>query len=108
MYSTQYYVIMFVIDLRLRLTGLWFSLGLPVFSTNKTDRHDILVTEILLKVALSKQTNYIRFTSKDCMTRIQNNVSEWSDMSTRGLLFHYKGTTKWCFTIKIQLDGVSL
>ena len=35
----------------------WFSLGPPVSSTNKTDRHKI--TEILLKVALStiKQTN---------------------------------------------------
>jgi hypothetical protein len=107
-YSTQYYVIMFINDLRSRLTGLWFSLGLPVSPTNKTDRHDILVTELLLKVAISKQTNYIRIKSKDCMTRIQYNVSEWSDMSTRGLLFHYKDTTKWCFTIKIQLNGVSL
>jgi len=25
--------------------------------------------------------------SKDWLTRNQNNVSEWSDMSTRGLLF---------------------
>ena len=32
-------------------TGRWFSLGNPVSSTNKTDRHDI--TEILLKVALN-------------------------------------------------------
>jgi len=32
-------------------TGRWFSSGLPVSSTNKTDRHDI--NEILLKVALS-------------------------------------------------------
>ena len=31
-------------------TGRWFSLGTPVSSTNKTDRHDI--TEMLLKVAL--------------------------------------------------------
>ena len=31
--------------------GRWFSPGTPVYSTNKTDRHDI--TEILLKVALS-------------------------------------------------------
>jgi hypothetical protein len=31
-------------------TGRWFSLGTPVYSTNKTDRHDI--TEMLLKVAL--------------------------------------------------------
>jgi hypothetical protein len=36
---------------------LWFSLGTPVSSTNKTDRHDI--AEILLKVALNTiiQTN---------------------------------------------------
>ena len=32
-------------------TGRWLSLDTPVFSTNKTDRHDI--TEILLKVALN-------------------------------------------------------
>ena len=30
-------------------TGQWFSPGIPVSSTNETDRHDI--TEILLKVA---------------------------------------------------------
>jgi hypothetical protein len=37
--------------------GRWFSLGIPVSSTNKTDRHDI--TETLLKVALgtTKRTN---------------------------------------------------
>ena len=37
-------------------TGRWFSLGPPVSSTNKTDRHDI--TEILLKVVINtiKQT----------------------------------------------------
>ena len=29
----------------------WFSLGTPIFSINKIDRHDI--TEILLKVALN-------------------------------------------------------
>ena len=34
--------------------GRWFSLGTPVSSTNKTDRHDI--TEILLKVALNTIT----------------------------------------------------
>ena len=33
---------------------LWFSLGTPVSSTNKTDRHD--VTKILLKVVLSTIT----------------------------------------------------
>jgi DNA-binding IclR family transcriptional regulator len=29
----------------------------------------------------------LRRTSKDWLSRNQNNVSEWSDMSTRGLLF---------------------
>jgi hypothetical protein len=33
------------------VTGWWFSLVTQVFSTNKTERHDI--TEILLKVALN-------------------------------------------------------
>ena len=47
MYSIHY-VIKFVSDLR---QVRWFSPGTPVFSTNKTDRHDI--TEILLKVALN-------------------------------------------------------
>jgi hypothetical protein len=32
----------------------WFSLGIPVFFTNNTDRHDI--PEILLKVALKTLT----------------------------------------------------
>jgi hypothetical protein len=53
-YSIQHYVIKFVSDL-LQVSG--FFPGTPVFSTNKTDPHDI--TEILLKVALNaiKQTN---------------------------------------------------
>jgi hypothetical protein len=35
-------------------TGLWFSPGPQVSSTNKTDNHDM--TEILLKVALNTTT----------------------------------------------------
>ena len=31
--------------------AVWFSMGTPISSTNKTDRQDI--TEILLKVALN-------------------------------------------------------
>jgi hypothetical protein len=38
-------------------TGQWFSPGIPVSSTNKTDRHDM--TEILLKVALNTITHPI-------------------------------------------------
>ena len=40
----------------------------------------------------------LRRTSKDWLARNQNNVSEWSDMSTRGLLF------QWASTIKFQLS----
>ena len=36
---------------KLLVTGRWFSLGIPVSSTNKTDLHAI--TEILLKMALN-------------------------------------------------------
>ena len=47
--GVPYYVIKFVSE--------WFSLGTPVYSTNKSDHHDR--TEILLKVQLNtiKQTN---------------------------------------------------
>ena len=41
------------------VAGGWFSLGTPVVSTKKTDRHGI--TEILLKVALDAIT-IVRFT----------------------------------------------
>jgi hypothetical protein len=40
----------------------------------------------------------LRRKSKDWLARNQNNVSEWSDISTRGLLF------QWASTIKIQLS----
>jgi hypothetical protein len=42
----------------------------------------------------------LRKYSKDWLARNQNNVSEWSDMSTRGLLF------QWASTIKIQRVGL--
>ena len=41
----------------------------------------------------------LRRKSKDWLAWNQNNVSEWSDMSTCGLLF------QWASTIKIQLSG---
>ena len=40
----------------------------------------------------------LRSKSKDWLARNQNNVSEWSDMPTCGLLF------QWASTIKIQLS----
>ena len=50
-YSIHYYVIKFVSDFR-QVGG--FSLGTPISSTNKIDRHDI--AEILLKVVLNTIT----------------------------------------------------
>jgi hypothetical protein len=40
----------------------------------------------------------LRWKSKDWLARNQNNMSEWSDMSTRGLLFQLASI------IKIQLS----
>ena len=40
----------------------------------------------------------LRSKSKDWLARNQNDVSEWSDMSIRGLWF------QWASTIKIQLS----
>jgi hypothetical protein len=40
----------------------------------------------------------LRRKSKEWLAQIQNNVSEWSNMSTSGFLF------QWASTIKIQLS----
>jgi hypothetical protein len=47
-------------------TGQWFSLGTPVSSTNKTDRHDII--EILLKVPLNTITLTLNISMDDIPT----------------------------------------
>ena len=44
----------------------------------------------------------LRRRSKDCLVQNQNNVSEWSDMSTHRLLF------QWASAIKIQLRVLGL
>ena len=54
------------------IMGRWFSLGPPVSSTNKTERHDI--TEILLKVALNniKPSNQPNLQSLDFLTMLKH------------------------------------
>ena len=47
---------------------------------------------------LSAKHTALRRKSKDWLARNQNNVYEWSDMSTHGLLF------QWASIIKIQLS----
>jgi cobalamin-dependent methionine synthase I len=37
---------------------MWFSPGIPVYSTNKTDRHDI--TEKLVEVVLNNNDNLFK------------------------------------------------
>jgi hypothetical protein len=57
----------------------WFSLGIPVSSTNKTDRHDI--TEILLKVALNTITPQVSDVGPDD-TSIYSIKYSYSNFST--------------------------
>ena len=46
----------------------------------------------------AKHAVLLRRKNKDWLTRNQNNVSEWSDMSIHGLLF------QWTSTMQIQLS----
>ena len=75
-------------------TGRWFSPGRPVSATSKTDLHDI--NEMFLKLALSTIRQINKY--KDWYARNRNNVSEWRDMSSRGLLF------QWAITMNIPLS----
>jgi hypothetical protein len=65
--------------------------GLETWS-GQTKDYDIGICCFSAKHAALRRKN------KDWLARNQNNVSEWSDMSTRGLLF------QWASTIKIQLS----
>jgi len=47
---------------------------------------------------LSAKHEALRRKSKDWLARNQNNMCEWSDISTRGLLF------QWASIIKIHLN----
>jgi hypothetical protein len=49
-------------------------------------------------VCFSAKHTALRRKSKEWLARNQDNVSEWDDMSIRGLLF------QWTSTIKIQLS----
>ena len=75
-------------------TGLWFSSGTLVSSTNKTDHHDI--AEILLRMAL----NIINQTVSD-LSQVEWSlvgVSEWLLFNDNSAIFQpYHGENKFIF-----------
>ena len=54
---------------QLLVTGWWFSPGTPVSSTNNTDRNDIHVVKILLKLALNTLSQTSNIYTDTCMYR---------------------------------------
>ena len=79
-------------------TGLWFSLGSPVSSTNKTDHHDI--NEILLKVAL---TTINQTTNKKSYITLPKKL--YLSMTSDHMLFTMcsnKSESDWCLMLNKQ------
>jgi hypothetical protein len=61
-----------------RTPSQWFSLGTPVSSSNKTDRHDI--TKILLKVTLNTiALAYSNYSESELLKQI--NMYKWYNFS---------------------------
>jgi hypothetical protein len=62
-----------------------FYQGTPVYSTNKTDRHDI--TEILLKVALNiiNQTKTSKYNKQQCQSSLLNVLNNCSKKQSQQL-----------------------
>jgi len=74
----------------------WFSLGIPVSSTNKTDCHDI--TEILLKVALNTIISNLTFINCIMTTRCLEKwtlKSWWTLVFQLNLLNYYWNAEIW-------------
>ena len=63
----------------------------------------VLASSVVDKIGIwcfSAKYAALRRKNKDWLARNQDNVSEWSDMSIRGLLF------QWASTIKIQISAL--
>ena len=77
-------------------TGWWFSPGPQVSSTNKTNRQDM--TEILLKVALNKQTKYITYSLSILQIKMESYL--FTNINTHSLsLYGYNSKSK------VQIEG---
>jgi hypothetical protein len=63
------------------VTGRWFSLGTPVSSTNKSDRHDI--TEILLRTTRFVSGTFSPGTQSQKIGK-PNNVEIFGSKNTKG------------------------
>ena len=78
--------------------GRWFSLGIPVSPTNKTDHHDI--TEILLKVALNTITLTHNATMFYLYPPTYNSISAtsiswWSDLLVAERTYQFQITDRF-------------
>ena len=71
---------------------MWFSPGIPVFSTNKTDHHDI--SEILLKLVLN--TINLPTSIQDIFFVTKKKAKKEND--------HYSSATTWlCISLPMHL-----
>ena len=81
--------------------GRWFSLSPPVFSTNKTDRHDII--EILSKVALN--TIYLN------LVNILVNSSRSQESKRSSMCVIWRGvdvaSVSWIFLLEFGTDSTA-
>jgi hypothetical protein len=64
--------------------------------SNQTQDHNIGISCFSAKHAALTRKN------KDWLARNQDNVSEWSDMSTRGVLFQGTSTIKFQLSVLVQ------
>ena len=94
-------------------TGRWFSLGTLVFSTNKTDRHDL--TEILLKVALNtiilNPQNLSKVTFQNNILPLYMKMDHACTMSGSRFSWHlifyifiFFARTTWPYWTKLECD----
>ena len=76
------------------VTGRWFSPSTPVFSTNKTDRHNII--EMLLKVALHTiaLTLYVKQTIILWTESLNNDGQQFHELTKRTITLHIKTQNK--------------
>ena len=90
------------------VAGRWFSMGTPVPSTNKADRHDII--EILLKVALNTIALYklwklveknIYWTKRYQFTYLTNSTNE--------IIVHERFDLRWCRnSVRLQTGEICI